>query len=83
MKKIKKILRVDIPAALKKVTAKHLRVLQLTAEDLTPQQIADELGNITKRGVEQRLYVVNQHLETKSAIAAYRKALLLGLMPLD
>jgi FixJ family two-component response regulator len=79
----KKTLRVDKPAALKKVTAKHLQVLQLTAEDLTPQQIADAIGEITDRGVEQRLYVVNQHLEAKSAIAAYRKALLLGLMPLD
>lgn len=83
MKKHKKTLRVSIPAALKKVTAKHLRVLQLTAEDLTPQQIADELGNITDRGVTQRLYVLYDHLEVDSAIAAYRKALLLGLMPLD
>ncbi len=83
MKKNKKTLRVSIPANLKKVTKKHLQVLQLTAEDLTPLQIAAELGDVGERGVEQRLYVVNQHLETKSAIAAYRKALLLGLMPLD
>lgn len=37
MKKNKKTLRVSKPAALKKVTAKHLQALQLTAEDLTPQ----------------------------------------------
>jgi DNA-binding NarL/FixJ family response regulator len=83
MKKNKKTLRVSIPANLKKVTAKQLHVLQLTAEDRTPALIADEVGNITERGITQRLYVLYDHLEVDSAIAAYRKALLLGLMPLD
>ena len=57
--------------------------MQLTAEDLTPAQIADELVGIGKRGVEKSLGVLYVHLEVDSAITAYRKALLLGLMPLD
>jgi len=78
--KIKK--RSAIKPSLTKVTQEHLEVLQLTAEDRTPLQISDVLKSIGKRGVEKRLSVLYLHLGVNSAIAAYRKVLMLGLMPL-
>jgi len=81
-KKTKNKKRSAIKPSLTKVTQEHLEVLQLTAENYTPQQVADIVKNITARGVEQRLSVLYLHLGVNSAIAAYRKVLMLGLMPL-
>ena len=50
MKKNKKTLKISVPAALKKVTAKQLHVLQLTAEDLTPELIAEAAGGTSLPG---------------------------------